>query len=107
MRPNPHKVRLKAGTGAVQIGGQRWGEGGYQTRMAAEEGEEDGEGNGSIEDPRKTKGAGAKEPKDAGSVRLEPKSGVRSVAGWSLGSPSSSPSCPKVSPSCSSSPGPL
>lgn len=61
--------------------------------MAAEEGE-GGEGTGSIEDSGKTSGAGAKEPKEVGVVGLEPRSGVRSEAGWSLGSPSSSPSCP-------------
>lgn len=61
--------------------------------MAAEE-EEDGEGQASVEDPRNTKGAGAREPKDLGSTVLEPRSGVRSEAGWPLGCPSSSPSCP-------------
>lgn len=60
--------------------------------MAAEE-EEAGEGGGSVEDPGKTRGAGAREPKEVGSVGLELRSGVRSEAGWSLGSPSSSPSC--------------
>lgn len=58
----------------------------YQTRMVAEE-----EESGGSADPGKTRGAGAKEPKDAGSVGLEPRSGVRSEVGWS---PSSSPSCP-------------
>lgn len=67
---------------------------GYQIRTTAEEEEEDGDGDGAIEDPGKTRGAGAREPKDVGSVRLEPRRGVRSVAGWSLGSPSSSPPCP-------------
>lgn len=49
---------------------------------------------GSVEDSGKTRGAGAREPKEVGVVGLEPRSGVRSEAGWSLGSPSSSPSCP-------------
>lgn len=55
--------------------------------MTAEEEEEDGEGEGSVEDPRNTKGAGAREPKEVGSVGLEPRSGVHSEAGWLLGSP--------------------
>lgn len=57
--------------------------------------EEEGEGGGSVEGPGEIRGAGAKEPKDVGRVGLEPRSGVRSEARWSLGSPSSSPSsCP-------------
>lgn len=47
------------------------------------------------EGPGKTRGAGAREPKEVGRVGLEPRSGVHSEAGWSLGSPSSpSSSCP-------------
>lgn len=56
--------------------------------MTAKEEEEDGEGEGSVEDPRHTKGAGAREPKEVGSVVLEPRSGVHSEAGWPLGPPS-------------------
>lgn len=67
--------------------------------------EEEGEGEGSAEDPGKIRGAGAREPKEVGPLGLEPRSGVCSEAGWSLGSSSSSSSCPGVS-SCSSSPGP-
>ena len=44
-------------------------------KMAAEEEEEDGEGEASVEDPRNTKGTGAREPKDMGSVVLAPRSG--------------------------------
>lgn len=51
---------------------------------------EEEESGGSADDPGKTRGAGAKEPKDAGSVGLEPRSGVRSEVGWSP----SSLSCP-------------
>lgn len=51
-----------------------------------------GEGGGSVEDPGETRGAEDREPKEVGTVGLQPKSGVRSEAGWSLGSPSSSPS---------------
>lgn len=64
-------------------------------REEEEEEEEEGEGGGSVEGPGKTRGVGAREPKEVGRVGLEPRSGVRSEAGWSLGSPSSSPSsCP-------------
>lgn len=67
---------------------QIWGLG--QARAADE-----GEGEGSVEGPGKTRGAGAREPKEVGRVGLEPRSGVHSEAGWSLGSPSSpSSSCP-------------
>lgn len=59
--------------------------------MAAEEEEE---GGGSVVDPGKRRGAGAREPKEGGIVGLDPRSGVRSEAGWSLACPSSSPSCP-------------
>ena len=62
--------------------------------MAAEEEEGIG-GEGSVEGPRKRRGAGPREPKDVGGERPEPKSGVRSETGcWTLGAPSSSPACP-------------
>ena len=47
-------------------------------RLTVEEEEEDGECEGSVEDPRNRKGAGAKEPKLVGSTVLEPRSEVRS-----------------------------
>jgi hypothetical protein len=73
----------------------------------ADEEEKEGEDGGSVDVPGKTRGAGAREPKEVGRMGLGPRSGVRSEAGWSLGSPSSSPfSWPRVSSSCSSSPGP-
>ena len=65
----------------------------YQMRLTAEEEEEDGECEGSVEDPRNTKGAGAKEPKLVGSTVLEPRSEVRSEAGRLLRPPSSWPIC--------------
>lgn len=62
--------------------------------MAAEEEEENGVGEGYVEGPGKMRGAGVRESKDVGSVGLEPRSGVRSEAGWwTLDSPSSLPSC--------------
>lgn len=67
----------------------------YQMRSTAEEEEEeeDGEYEGPAEDPRNTKGAGAKEPKLVGSTVLEPRSEVRSEAGRLLRSLCSWPTC--------------
>lgn len=73
----------------MQIGHQRYQVWGCQARAADE-----GEGEGSVEGPGKTRGAGARDPKEVGRVGLEPRSGVHSEAGWSLGSPSSASSCP-------------
>lgn len=52
--------------------------------MAAEEKEEEGEAEGSVEDPGRTKGTGAREPKDVGSVGPDPEvqSVLRQVVPW-------------------------
>ena len=67
-------------------------------RLTVEEEEEDEECEGSVEDPRNTKGAGAKEPKLVGSTVLEPRSEVRSEAGRLLRPPSSGPFAPEFLP---------